>query len=127
MTFKEPKFIFRLCIRFIELLKSPTRFFYILKAFFLTLNNTSKERSLWFYYKFWVFIWTNSISKYATISEKDFNVDSVDKSFLLGNILPKDYESSADENIPVQKIKAQQKITTKALKYLIAEERVAVN
>jgi hypothetical protein len=98
-----------------------------MKAFFLTLKKTSKERPLWFYFKFWLFIWTNSITKYATISEKDFNVDSVDKSFLLENILPKDYESSADENIPEQKIKAQQKITTKALKQLIVEARVTAN
>ncbi len=73
------------------------------------------------YFQFWFFAWTNAILKYRYISDDDFDLESVAPDFQLRDILPSDYESSADEAIPAGKIKAQLRATMTQLESVIAE------
>lgn len=58
--------------------------------------------------------------KYAYIDESDFDLESVDASFDIRQVLPESYVSSADEAIPEAKRTAQQRVTMKQLRKLVA-------
>ena len=73
------------------------------------------------YFQFWFFAWTNAILKYRYISDSDFDLESVANDFNITDILPADYESSANEAIPAGKIKAQLRATMAQLESVIAE------
>ena len=61
--------------------------------------------------------------KYRYISDRDFDIEGVDEGFDIKNILPDNYESSATEAIPPQKIKAQLRATMTQLEHVISEHR----
>jgi hypothetical protein len=71
------------------------------------------------YFQFWFFAWTNTFVKYATLSEKDFDIESVPADFDVRRILPENYASSADEPIPQVKIDAQLRETQAQLSRVI--------
>ena len=119
LTIRNLRYIHQLFLRVYRLLRSPVRDYYILKALWKTANMSSRERPLWFYFKFWVFNWSNSIMKYSGIGARDFDIDSVSKNFSINEVLPRDYAATANERIPIVKISAQQRLTTKSLKTLI--------
>ena len=73
------------------------------------------------YFQFWFFAWTNAILKYRYITDDDFDLESVGNDFEIKDILPADYESSANEAIPAGKIKAQLRATMTQLESVIAE------
>jgi radical SAM superfamily enzyme YgiQ (UPF0313 family) len=73
------------------------------------------------YFQFWFFAWTNAILKYRYISDSDFDLESVATDFKITDILPAEYESSANEAIPAGKIKAQLRATMAQLESVIAE------
>jgi radical SAM superfamily enzyme YgiQ (UPF0313 family) len=73
------------------------------------------------YFQFWFFAWTNAILKYRYITDSDFDLESVANDFKITDILPADYESSANEAIPSGKIKAQLRATMAQLESVIAE------
>lgn len=102
-------------LRRIAPLLSPYNFLYVLKACFVTL----KMKIGFKYFVFWIYVWTNSINKYSKISEKDFDIDSVDSNFNYDLLLPAGYRELADEDIPINKINAQYKATKSALEKII--------
>jgi hypothetical protein len=55
------------------------------------------------YFQFWLFNWTNSVTKYSGLSESDFDIDSVAEDFALDGILPEAYRTSFEEPIPSHK------------------------
>jgi hypothetical protein len=73
------------------------------------------------YFQFWFFAWTNAVLKYRYISDDDFDIESVGADFDIRDILPKDYQSTANEAIPAGKIKAQLRATMAQLESVIAE------
>ena len=116
MTLKNRRSIHLLWLRLFRLLRSPRRCGYIARAFLHTLRRTSRERPLWFYFKFWLFNWSNSFMKYAQLSDADFDVASVGDGFVMDRLLPEFYERSYREQIPETKIRAQRRITAAALR-----------
>lgn len=71
------------------------------------------------YFQFWFFVWTNTILKYMNLSEEDFDIESVGEDFDIRNILPANYGSTADEQIPKVKIDAQLRNTEAQLRRVI--------
>jgi radical SAM superfamily enzyme YgiQ (UPF0313 family) len=71
------------------------------------------------YFQFWLFAWSNSVLKYQNLSQRDFDLESVDENFDISNVLPSDYEKLADEQIPSNKTNAQQRATSRQLRALV--------
>lgn len=71
------------------------------------------------YFQFWFFAWTNALLKYSGLSEKDFDIESVGPDFDVRNILPHDYDTTANEPIPRAKIEAQLRETQAQLRRVI--------
>ena len=71
------------------------------------------------YFQFWFFAWTNALVKYAGVTEKDFDIESVGPDFDIRDILPANYAATADEPIPKAKIDAQLRETQAQLARVI--------
>ena len=67
------------------------------------------------YYQFWLFAWSNAVLKYKGLSPADFDIDSVDDSFDLEDLVPAAYAETAFEEIPQNKIDAQLRATVQQL------------
>ena len=79
------------------------------------------------YFQFWLFAWTNAVLKYKNLSLKDFDIEGVEKNFDIRNIIPKNYATSAKEEIPPQKIKAQLRTTVTQLESIVSEHLIKLN
>ena len=99
----------------------PVNLYWALRGFLLALSRPG--RGAFGYFQFWFFAWTNAVLKYRYISDGDFDIEGVGEEFDIRKILPDDYESSASEAIPPQKIKAQLRATMAQLETVIAERR----
>lgn len=97
----------------------PANIYWAFRGLLLALGNLDKGG--FGYFQFWFFAWTNAVLKYRYISDDDFDIESVPAAFDIKDILPDDYEATADEAIPPQKIKAQLRATTAQLESVIAE------
>jgi radical SAM superfamily enzyme YgiQ (UPF0313 family) len=98
---------------------SPANVYWAFRGLLLALSRPG--RGGFGYFQFWFFAWTNAILKYRYISDDDFDLESVAADFKIKDILPADYESSANEAIPAGKIKAQLRATMSQLESVIAE------
>lgn len=97
----------------------PANVYWAVRGLMLALSRPG--RGAFGYFQFWFFAWTNAILKYRYISNDDFDIESVAADFDLRKILPSDYESTANEDIPAGKIKAQLRATMNQLESVIAE------
>ncbi len=97
----------------------PANIYWAFRGFLLALRNLDKGG--FGYFQFWFFAWTNAVLKYRYIADSDFDIESVAEDFDIKDILPDDYQSTADEDIPAGKIKAQLRATTAQLESVIAE------
>jgi hypothetical protein len=123
LTVKNRRSLQLLWLRVFRLFRSPARAYYILRGLATTLRLGSRERPLWFYFKFWLFNWSNAILKYATLSDADFDVESVPQGYAVDRVLPGSYEVSRHERIPETKVRAQRRVTAAALRQFV-EARV---
>lgn len=119
VIFLRPKAAALMAKRFFLLLASTKRIRFIAKAFFLTHRLSKLKGSHWYYFKFWLFNWSNSVLKYSRISAKDFDIDTVGEDFTLNDLVPMGYEKSYFEPIPHHKIAMQRKITADSLRRLV--------
>ena len=103
-------------LRFWMLFRNPKRFVVIIKAALITSEYAKTNPAYWFYFKFWLFNWSNSIVKYSSLRVSDFNIESVAPGFDFGTVIPENYEAYADEDIPSAKKIAQQKLTIQTLR-----------
>src|SRR5262249_25068901 len=87
-----------------------------------TFARTSRRKPLWFYFKFWLFTWSNSLMKYASLSDADFDIESVQGGFDVNTVVPAGYEEDLVEQIPVGKIRSQRRLTASVLKSWIASQ-----
>jgi len=97
----------------------PANIYWAARGLMLALRNLDKGG--FGYFQFWFFAWTNAVLKYRYISDDDFDIESVGADFDIRDILPKDYQSTANEAIPAGKIKAQLRATMAQLESVIAE------
>lgn len=102
--------------------RNPMRTFHAMRGFILVLSTRRRVPNAMNYFNFWLFAWSNSVLKYHDLSDQDFDIESVDADFDFRSILPADYESSADEDIPDNKVKAQLRSTTQALAEVISKK-----
>ena len=65
--------------------------------------------------------------KYQNLSHSDFDIESVEPTFDLKKIIPENYEDTAVEDIPKQKIKAQLRSTVSQLEVVISEHLIRQN
>lgn len=125
MILRNPIALKQFAERMFRTMRSPDRVFYILAGFGLTLVRSLRRReNLYRYFQFWFFVWSNSMLKYADLKDSDFDVDSVGEGFKMVDVLPDNYEASADEEIQKDKIDAQLRLTTAQLKNLVLERQV---
>jgi radical SAM superfamily enzyme YgiQ (UPF0313 family) len=118
MAIKDRRPLVLLLERLAKLLSSPNRLRYFMKALGLTVKLQLSGKSVWRYFNFWFFVWSNSVIKFQDLTPEHFDIGSVDRDFDIKNILPTEYLTTLDEPIPDHKIKAQRKFTTEALSRL---------
>jgi len=116
MVLRDPRYVQLLVFRLFRLTRSPIRDYYILKALAATFMKSSAKRPLWFYLKIWLFTWSNSLLKYADLSDADFDIESVHGDIGMANVVPEGYEEGRFERIPAAKIRSQRRVTASALK-----------
>jgi hypothetical protein len=108
----------QMVIRLGRFMVRPDLVWYALKGLALVYERRHIEGGLR-YFQFWFFAWTNTLLKYSTLSEKDFDIESVGADFDIRKILPDDYAATADEPIPRVKIEAQLRETQAQLQRVI--------
>jgi radical SAM superfamily enzyme YgiQ (UPF0313 family) len=116
MVLREPRHVQLLLVRIFRLARSPIRDYYILKALAATFLRSSPQRPLWFYLKIWLFTWSNSLLKYADLSDADFDIESVRGDIGMANVVPTGYEDELSEQVPTSKTRSQRRMTAAALK-----------
>lgn len=124
LAMKNKKTLVLLGERLFKLLTNPERLYYFIKGFWLALSLQIKGKSVWKYFNFWFFVWSNSVIKFASLKPDHFDIGTVDKAFSLDKLLPEAYLNSLDEPIPEHKMKAQRKFTSEALSRLALKEKV---
>jgi radical SAM superfamily enzyme YgiQ (UPF0313 family) len=122
MVARKPKHVWLLLLRVFRLGRSPLRDYFVVKALLLTLSRSSRARPLWFYFKLWLFNWSNSLMKYTSLSDSDFDIESVGNGFDIRTIVPPGYEEDHFEQIPILKIRSQRRLTVSVLKKWIASQ-----
>jgi hypothetical protein len=106
-----------------RLLMNPFNIYFLVKAaFFVLARRTIKGR--FGYFQFWIFAWTNAMTKYSSIKDREFDIESVPPDFEISKILPDEYSKTANEKIPRHKIEAQLKHTSDQLRRIIAKHEV---
>jgi len=96
----------------------PANIFYALLGLLLVARHY-RISGRFSYYQFWLFAWSNSILKYQDITQDDFDLESVSADFDIRDVMPVDYEKSANEPIPANKTNAQLRATGQQLRALI--------
>lgn len=97
---------------------APRRVYFALRGLLFTLLQVKIPGRLG-YLQFWLFAWSNSVLKYSSLSERDFDIESVAPDFDIRDVLPAGYAETADEPVPANKIAAQLHSTCKQLRQLI--------
>lgn len=119
LILRNPRALKPLLERLWKVAVSPLKLLALAYGFFLTLRSKGGGIS---HFSFWLFNWTNSLVKYDGISEKDFDIESVNQKITEELILPKGYLEDRSEPIPLAKIKAQRQFTSKSLRKLLVNE-----
>jgi radical SAM superfamily enzyme YgiQ (UPF0313 family) len=127
MLIRNPAALFQLGQRLTRFLLQPKNLLYVMKGLFLILSRRGRIRNAYSYFQFWLFAWTNSVLKYAHLSEKDFDIECVDVDFDFKKVLPEHYVDGADEEIPDAKIAAQLRVTTQQLRTLITSRETGTH
>jgi len=96
----------------------PANIFYALLGLLLVARHYGIS-GRFSYFQFWLFAWSNSILKYQDITQDDFDLESVSADFDIRDVMPVDYEKSANEPIPANKTNAQLRATGQQLRALI--------
>jgi hypothetical protein len=65
-------------------------------------------------------MWSNSVLKYGSLSDADFDIESVRQDYTAYSVLPPGYEEIHPEQAPESKIRSQRRLTAAVLKDWIA-------
>lgn len=118
MVFKSSNAIRMLVQRLWQIVSRPSVAMYALRAFFLMLSRSRRHAKLFGVFQFWLFNWTNAMLKYEGLKASDFDIESVPEGFDRSLILPKNYIELVEEDIPLAKVAAQQRVTVNQLRRL---------
>ncbi len=122
MVFRNPVALKQHLQRLWKTVRDPSKTFYIFLALYQTIRLSRKYGRLHGYFQFWLFVWTNSILKYGDLTDSDFDIESIPADYDPSKTAMEDYVSMADEDIPKEKILAQQRVTTTQLKNLATQK-----
>lgn len=115
---KNPAAVAQLLLRMTRFVARPSRLYWVCSGAVLLLKNRNR-RHFFGYFQFWIFAWSNAVLKYSNLSERDFDIESVQGEITREKILPAEYGSDFHEDIPVSKSNAQIRATSKQLERLI--------
>jgi hypothetical protein len=118
MVMRSRRAILQLGTRALRFCARPSNLFHALRGLFLVASYRGIA-GRFSYYQFWLFAWSNSVLKYQNLSPWDFDLESVDADFDIRNVMPADYELTADEPIPANKTEAQLRATSRQLRALV--------
>jgi radical SAM superfamily enzyme YgiQ (UPF0313 family) len=107
--------------RFGYFLRSPVNLYWLLRGLRLAVSRRHIRGWLG-YFQFWFALWSTVILKYKGLTEKDFDIESLEGPLRREALLPPGYEDGGDEPIPAAKIKAQRRATVQALA-AVADQR----
>lgn len=110
----------QMLLRLARFSRRPGNVWFALKALLLVAGRMGIKGRLGYFY-FWLFTWTNSVFKYAGISDDDFDIVDVGRPFAPDLILPDGYAETADEPIPGAKTAAQIRATKGQLVNLLRQ------
>lgn len=123
MVMRSRRAMLQLLTRAIKFCARPSNLLHALRGLILT----ARYRGIpgrFSYYQFWLFAWSNSVLKYQNLSWEDFDLESVDADFEIRDVMPTDYEMTADEPIPSNKTAAQLRTTSRQLRALIGKAAI---
>jgi hypothetical protein len=123
MVMRNRRAAVQLMQRLVRFARRPSNLYWSARGLLLTLSRRHIPGRL-SYFQFWLFAWTNSVLKYLDLSDKDFDIESVEGPLTPAHILPAAYTENVTEDIPAVKTQAQLRATTAQLRSLI-EERFA--
>jgi hypothetical protein len=63
--------------------------------------------------------------KYASLSDSDFDIESVGSGFDVKSVVPPQYEEDHPEQIPVNKIRSQRRLTVSILRAWVEKQSQA--
>ncbi len=115
MTLRQRRVIAQFISRFARFASRPSRVWYAIAGLYQILLRRRHVKGAFNYYQFWLFAWSNAVLKYKGLSPADFDIDSVDDSFDLEDLVPAAYAETAFEEIPQNKIDAQLRATVQQL------------
>ncbi len=124
MVMRSRRAMLQLGTRALRFCARPSNLLHALRGLFLV----ARYRGIpgrFSYYQFWLFAWSNSVLKYQNLSRDDFDLESVDADFKIRDVMPADYEQTADEPIPANKTEAQLRATSRQLRALIDRAAMA--
>lgn len=123
MTLKRPLYAYLFLKRLLKLVRHPGRLCSIMMGLALVSKRALRGQDCWFYFKFWLFNWSNSIIKYSSLSPADFDIESVPEVFDMESVLPENYQTNIETEIPLSKVRAQRKLTTDSLRGFISARK----
>ena len=118
LIIKNPAAVAQLLLRMIRFVSRPSRLFWVTRGALLLIQNPNRKH-FFGYFQFWIFAWSNAVLKYSNLSEKDFDIESIQGEITREKILPSDYGTDFREDIPLAKSNAQIRATSKQLQRLI--------
>ena len=118
MVLRSRRAMLQLATRALRFSVDPRNLWYTLRGLLLVARYRDIS-GRFSYFQFWLFAWSNSVLKYQNLKPSDFDLDSVDADFDISNLIPSDYERTADEPIPSNKTRAQLRSTSRQLRTLV--------
>lgn len=98
--------------------RRPLNVVHLLNAIWMTARRTHIA-GRWGYFMIWFAVWSTLVVKYRDITEADFDIESIEGAPTPDQILPPTYLEPAGELIPLNKVNAQRRETSRSLSALI--------
>jgi radical SAM superfamily enzyme YgiQ (UPF0313 family) len=99
---------------------SPRRLIWALAGAVMTFRRSTTARPLWSYLSTWLLMWSTTVLKYGGLRDSDFDVESVEPGFVRATVLPDGYGEQTEKDVRPEKVAAQRRLTTRALREFLA-------
>jgi radical SAM superfamily enzyme YgiQ (UPF0313 family) len=111
---RSPTATWQIAVRIGMFVRTPSNLYWLLKAIWLVAQRRHIA-GRWGYVKLWIALWSNIVLKYKGLRDSDFDIESVPADFDRRQVMPAGYVEDATEEIPLSKMRAQQRYTKRAL------------
>jgi len=110
---KDPSSVWQILRRLALFSSAPSNWVWLMRAVAMVAKR-GQIANRFGYLKLWFTLWTNILLRYAGISARDFDIDSVGADFDVRQVLPEDYIDASRDN----KTRAQRRLTAGSLEKL---------